>query len=69
MELLTYISDQCSVFNTEVLSCAVSEEAYVLNGLLDNQNVSRPFEPSTDNAGFTEVLFVLYYLVPPSKPL
>lgn len=59
----THMSDQCSVFNTEILSCTVREAAYVLDGLLDNQNVSRPFEHSTDTAGFTEVLFALCYLL------
>lgn len=59
----THMSDQCSVFNTEILSCAVREAAYVLDGLLDNQNISRPFEHSTDSAGFTEVLFALCYLL------
>ena len=59
----THMSDQCTVFNTEILSCAVREAIYVLDGLLDNQNISRPFEHSTDTAGFTEVLFALCYLL------
>jgi len=59
----THMSDQCSVFNTEILSCAVREAIYVLDGLLDNQEISRPFEHSTDTAGFTEVLFALCYLL------
>lgn len=59
----THMSDQCTVFNTEILSCAVREAVYVLDGLLDNQNISRPFEHSTDTAGFTEVLFALCYLL------
>jgi TnpA family transposase len=61
--IYTHMSDQCSVFNTEILSCAVREAVYVLDGLLDNQNISRPFEHSTDTAGFTEVLFALCYLL------
>ena len=61
--IYTHMSDQCSVFNTEVLSCAVREAVYVLDGLLDNQNISRPFEHSTDTVGFTEVLFALCYLL------
>jgi TnpA family transposase len=59
----THMSDQCTVFNTEILSCAVREAVYVLDGLLDNQAISRPFEHSTDTAGFTEVLFALCYLL------
>ncbi|WP_242507793.1 transposase [Rickettsiales endosymbiont of Peranema trichophorum] len=39
------------------------EAVYVLDGLLDNQNISRPFEHSTDTGGFTEVLFGLCYLL------
>ena len=61
--IYTHMSDQCTVFNTEVLSCAVREAVYVLDGLLDNQDISRPFEHSTDTAGFTEVLFALCYLL------
>lgn len=61
--IYTHMSDQCSVFNTEILSCTVREAVYVLDGLLDNQNISRPFEHSTDTAGFTEVLFALCYLL------
>jgi TnpA family transposase len=57
-----HLSDQCTIFNTEILSCAVREAVYVLDGLLDNQGIPRPFEHSTDTAGFTEVLFVLCYL-------
>lgn len=61
--IYTHMSDQCSVFNTEILSCAVREAVYVLDGLLDNQDIARPFEHSTDTAGFTEVLFGLCYLL------
>jgi TnpA family transposase/predicted DNA-binding protein YlxM (UPF0122 family) len=61
--IYTHMSDQCSVFNTEILSCAVREAVYVLDGLLDNQSVVRPFEHSTDTAGFTEVVFALCYLL------
>jgi len=63
ISVYTHMSDQCSVFNTEILSCAVREAVYVLDGLLDNQVVSRLFEHSTDTAGFTEVLFALCYLL------
>jgi hypothetical protein len=59
----THMSDQCSVFNTEILSCAVRKAVYVIDGLLDNQEISRPFEHSTDTAGFTEVVFALCYLL------
>lgn len=59
----THISDQCSVFNTEILSCAAKEAAYVLDGLLDNQAIVRPFDHSTDTAGFTEIMFALCYLL------
>ena len=59
----THISDQCSVFNTEILSCATKEAVYVLDGLLDNQAIVRPFEHSTDTAGFTEIIFALCYLL------
>lgn len=61
--IYTHMSDQCSVFNTEVLSCGVREAVYVLDGLLDNQSIVRPFEHSTDTAGFTEIMFALCYLL------
>ena len=59
----THISDQCSVFNTEILSCAAKEATYVLDGLLDNQAIVRQFEHSTDTAGFTKIMFALCYLL------
>lgn len=34
-----------------------------MEGLLDNQSVVRPFEHSTDTAGFTEIVFALCYLL------
>ena len=61
--IYTHMSDQCSVFNTEIISCGVREAVYVLDGLLDNQSVVRPFEHSTDTAGFTEIVFALCYLL------
>lgn len=59
----THISDQCSVFGTDVISCGIREAIYVLDGLLDNQSVIKPFEHSTDTSGFTELLFGLCYLL------
>lgn len=59
----THISDQFSVFNTQVISCGVREASYVLDGLLNNLMISTPHFHCTDTGGFTHQLFALCYLL------
>lgn len=59
----THISDQYSVFSTQVISCGPREALYVLDGLLNNDTKLRPREHTTDTHGYTEQLFGLCYLL------
>lgn len=59
----THLSDQHSVFSTQVISCTPREAIYVLDGLLENDTILRHREHYTDTHGFTEQLFGLCYLL------
>ena len=72
--LYTHVSDQYSVFSTQVISCAPREALYVLDGLLDNNTILRIREHTTDTEGYTEIVFALchllgYYFMPRIKNL
>ena len=59
----THMSNQFSVFNTEVISCAEREALYVLEGLLRNESELDIEFHSSDTHGFTEQLFGLCFLL------
>ncbi len=59
----THMSNQFSVFNTEVISCAEREALYVLEGLLCNENELDIEFHTSDTHGFTEQLFGLCFLL------
>lgn len=59
----THISNQFSVFNTDVISCAEREALYVLDGLLRNESELDIEFHSSDTHGFTEQLFGLCFLL------
>ena len=59
----THVSDQWSVYGTQLISCTAREALYVLDGLLANDTVLRPKTHYTDTHGFTEQLFGLCYLL------
>ena len=61
--IYTHMSDQFSVFNTQVISCGVREASYVLDGLLNNLMITSPHFHCTDTGGFTHQLFALCYLL------
>jgi TnpA family transposase len=63
LTVYTHISDQHSVFHTQVISCSVREAIYVLDGLLNNDTVLRPKEHFVDQHGFTDQLFGLCHLL------
>jgi len=63
VSVYTHVSDQFSVFSTQVISCAPREALYVLDGLLENDSVLRLREHSTDTHGYIEDLFGLCYLL------
>ena len=61
--IYTHVSDQYSVFNTKVISCAPREALYVLDGLLENDTILENREHTTDTEGYTEHIFALCYLL------
>ena len=61
--LYTHVSDQYSVFSTQVISCAPREALYVLDGLLDNNTILKIREHTTDTEGYTEIVFALCFLL------
>jgi TnpA family transposase len=61
--IYSHLSNQFSVFSTQVISCSPREALYVLDGLLQNDTLLRPREHYTDTHGFTEQLFALCYLL------
>ncbi len=63
ISVYTHISNQFSVFSTQVISCSPREALYVLDGLLENDTVLRLREHTTDTHGYTEQLFGLCYLL------
>jgi TnpA family transposase len=63
ISVYTHISDQYSVFNTLVISCALREATYVLDGLLLNNTDINPEFHCTDTHGYTDHLFALCYLL------
>ena len=63
LTVYTHISDQHSVFHTQVIACSVREALYVLDGLLNNDTVLRPKEHFVDQHGFTDQLFGLCHLL------
>ena len=61
--IYTHLSDQFSVFSTQVISCGVREASYVLDGLIRNKMITHPHFHCTDTGGFTHQLFALCYLL------
>jgi TnpA family transposase len=61
--IYTHVSDQCSVLNTQAISCNPREALYVLDGLLENNTILKIREHTTDTHGYTEIVFALCYLL------
>ena len=61
--LYTHVSDQHSVFSTQVISCSSREATYVIDGLLKNRTDISPEFHTTDTHGFTEHVFALCFLL------
>jgi len=60
---LTFMSDQFSSFYGVVIPGAVREALYILDGLLEQQTVLEPAEIVTDTAGYTDIVFGLFWLL------
>ena len=61
--LFTFTSDQFSSFYGRVIPGAVKEALYILDGLLEHQTVLEPVEVMTDTAGYTDMVFGLFWLL------
>ncbi len=63
VSVYTHMSDQYSVFSTQVISCSEREALYVLCGLLENNTELVIQAHITDTHGYTDQLFGLCYLL------
>ncbi len=63
VSVYTHLSNQWSVFSTQVISCAEREAPYVLDGLLDNPTDLPVRTHMVDTHGYTDQLFGLCYLL------
>jgi TnpA family transposase len=63
VSVYTHMSDQYSVFRTQVISCAEREALYVLDGLLENDTDLPIRAHIVDTHGYTDQVFGLCYLL------
>ena len=63
VSVYTHLSDQYSVFNTQVISCAEREALYVLDGLRKNDTALPIRTHIVDTHGCTDQIFGLCYLL------
>ena len=63
VSVYTHLSDQYSVFNTQVISCAEREALYVLDGLLEHDTELPIRTHIVDTSGCTDQVFGLCYLL------
>lgn len=57
------MSDQFTSFYGVVIPGAVREALHILDGLLEQQTVLKPGEVMTDTAGYTDLVFGLFWLL------
>lgn len=60
---VNFTSDQFSGFHGIVIPGAAREALYILDGLLEQQSSLIPTELMTDTAGYTDVIFGLFWLL------
>ena len=63
ISLYTHLSEQYTVFSTQVIACSPREALYVLDGLLNNNTILKIREHTTDTHGYTELIFALCHLL------
>lgn len=63
ISIYTHLSDQYTVFSTQVIACSPREALYVLDGLLNNNTILKIREHTTDTHGYTELIFALCHLL------
>jgi TnpA family transposase len=61
--LFTFLSDQFTEFYGIVIPGAVCEALYILDGLLEQQTILQPVEIMSDTAGYTDIVFGLFFLL------
>jgi len=61
--LFTFSSDQFTEFYGIIIPGAVREALYILDGLLEQQTELRPVEIMSDTAGYTDIVFGLFWLL------
>jgi TnpA family transposase len=61
--IYTHVSNQLSVFNTQIISCGPREALYVIDGLLENNTFLKIKAHTTDTHGYTEIVFALCFLL------
>jgi len=59
----TFMSDLFTDFHGIVIPGAVREALYILDGLLEQQTILEPLEVMTDTAGYTDMVFGLFWLL------
>ena len=59
----TFMSDQFTEFYGLVIPGAVREALYILDGLLEQQTTLKPVEIMSDTAGYTDIVFGLFWLL------
>ena len=59
----TFLSDQFTSFYGVVIPGAVREALYILDGLLQQQTALEPLEVMSDTAGYTDMVFGLFWLL------
>lgn len=58
-----YTSDQFTGFHAIVIPGTLRDSLYILDGLLEQQTHLRPMEVMTDSAGYSDVVFGLFWLL------
>jgi len=58
-----FTSDQFTGFHAIVIPGALRDSLYILDGLLEQQTVLRPVEVMSDTAGYSDVVFGLFWLL------
>lgn len=61
--LLGYVSDQYTLFHSIIVTGTVRDSLYVLDGLLEHQTSLQPTELMTDTAGYSDIVFGLFWLL------
>ena len=59
----TFTSDQFTDFHGIVIPGTLGESPHLLDGLLEQQTVLRPHELMTDTAGYSDIVFGLFWLL------